>query len=293
MRCAKPLEFCGTGTRGQPGIVWQDQVGYTPGIGISLGTCIVSAWVTSLVVFACISGGVLLGILLRNTLPGHHLNSDTRDVVRLCTGLIGTIAALVLSLLIASAKNSFDTHSNQVQQLTANVIMLDELLAQYGPEAGAARILMQPAIVKLTDRIWRQDASDLDKGSPFEASSESKALLKKIQDLAPGNDAQRNIKNQATQVTTELAKTRFLLFADAKNSIPMPFLVVLVFWLTIVFASFSLFAEPNAFVASFLFIFALSAAGAIFLILDLGQPFVGLIQISSEPLRNAVAPGGP
>ncbi len=252
-----------------------------------------NAWVTSLIVFACISGGVLLGIFLRNTLPGHHLNPDTRDVVRLCTGLIGTIAALVLSLLIASAKSSFDTRSNQVQQLTANVIMLDELLAQYGPGASAARDLMRPAIVKLTDRIWREDASDIAKGSPFEASRETRELLKKIQDLTPGNDAERNFKSQATQVTTELAKTRFLLFTDAKNSIPMPFLAVLVFWLTVVFASFSLFAEPNAFVVSFLFVFALSAAGAIFLILDLGQPFVGLIQISSEPLRNAVAPAGP
>lgn len=252
-----------------------------------------NAWVTSLIVLACISGGVLLGIFLHNTLPGRHLDPDTKDVVRLCTGLIGTIAALVLSLLIASAKSSFDTHSIQVQQLTANVIMLDELLAQYGPEAGVARDLMRPAIVKLADRIWREDASDIAKGSPFEASRESKELLKKIQDLTPDSDAQRNIKNQAIQATSELAKTRFLLFAAAKNSIPMPFLVVLVFWLTILFASFSLFAEPNAFVVSFLFIFALSAAGAIFLILDLGQPFVGLIQISSEPLRNAVAPVGP
>jgi hypothetical protein len=252
-----------------------------------------SAWLTSLIVFACISGGVLLGTFLRNTLPGDHLNLDTRDVVRLCTGLIGTVAALVLSLLIASAKNSFETHSDQIQQLTANVILLDGLLAQYGPEAGAARMLIRPAVVKLTDRIWRQDSIDNDKGSAFEPISESKALLEKLQNLAPGNDAQHNMKNQAMQVITELAKTRFLLFADANHSIPMPFLVVLVFWLTIVFASFSLFAAPNAFVVSFLFIFALSAAGAIFLILDLGEPFVGLIQVSSDPLRNAVAPGGP
>ena len=70
-------------------------------------------------------------------LPGHQLSTEDKDVVRLGTGLIGTIAALVLGLLIASAKNSYDTQNSQVRQMTANIILLDNVLAQYGPEASA------------------------------------------------------------------------------------------------------------------------------------------------------------
>ena len=88
----------------------------------------------SVIVFACVSGGAFLGMFLRNRLPEQHLSGATKDVVRLGSGLIGTIAALVLGLLIASANSTFQTQSTQVQQLTADIILLDSTLAQYGPE---------------------------------------------------------------------------------------------------------------------------------------------------------------
>src|SRR6516164_9208815 len=109
----------------------------------------------------------------------------------------------------------------------------------------------------------------------------------------PETDAQRSLKTRALQITADLAQTRLLLFAQADSSIPMPFLAVLVLWLTIIFASFGLFSRLNPIVIAALFIFALSASGVIFLLLELGQPFEGLLQISSAPLRNALAPLGP
>jgi len=248
-----------------------------------------SAIALSCIAFACISGGVLLGMLLRTTLPEHHLSSDAKDVVRLGTGLIGTIAALVLGLLIGSAKSSYDTQSAQIKQMTANIVLLDNLLQQYGPETGAVRNLMRRGVVVLADRMWRENSSDLAKAAPFEASAASDAFYAKLQELSPQNDSQRSLQTRAIQTSTDIAQSRLLLFAQTDNSIPMPFLVVLIFWLTIIFASFSLFAQPNAIVIGSLFIFALSAAGAIYLILELGQPFAGLMQISSAPLRNALA----
>jgi hypothetical protein len=262
-------------------------------ISKNLETGIVSALVMTLIVFVCISGGALLGMFLRSRLPAHHLSSDAKDVVRLGTGLIGTIAALVLGLLISSAKDSFDTKNSQIKQLTANIILLDGLLAQYGAEARATREQMRPAIITMTERIWRQNVSHLGNAAPFEASHASEAFVEMLQELSPKNEAQRSLKDRAIQTITEIAKTRFLLFAQADNSIPMPFLAVLVFWLTIIFVSFSLFTKPNAIIVGSLFIFALSAASAIFLILELGQPFDGLMQISSTPLLNALAPLGP
>jgi hypothetical protein len=249
-----------------------------------------SAIALSCITFMCISGGVLLGMFLRNTLAEHHLSTDAKDVVRLGTGLIGTIAALVLGLLIASAKSSYDTQSTQIQQMTANIVLLDRLLAQYGPETGAARDLLRRSVVILVDRMWRDNNSDLAKTAPFEASAASEAFYAKLQELSPQNDSQRSLQARAIQISTDIAQTRLLLFAQTNNSIPMPFLVVLIFWLTIIFASFSLFARPNTIVIGSLLIFALSAAGAIYLILELSQPFAGLMQISGAPLRNALTP---
>ena len=246
----------------------------------------------SCIAFVCISGGALLGMLLRNALSGHHLSTDAKDVVRLGTGLIGTIAALVLGLLIASAKSSYDTQSSQLKQMTANIVLLDNLLAQYGPETETARNLLRRSVVILADRMWRENSSDLAKTTPFEASAASEVFYAKLQGLSPQNDSERALQARAVQISTDVAQTRLLLFAQTNNSIPMPFLVVLIFWLTIIFASFSLFAQPNAIVVGSLFVFALSAAGAIYLILELGQPFAGLMQISSAPLRNALVPLG-
>ncbi len=198
----------------------------------------------------------------------------------------------MLGLLIGSAKNSYDTQSTQIKQMTANIVLLDRFLEEYGPETGAVRNLLRRGVVILADRMWRENNSDLAKAAPFEASAASEAFYLKLQELSPQNDFQRSLQARAIQLSTDIAQTRLLLFAQMGNSIPMPFLVVLIFWLTIIFASFSLFAQPNAIVIGSLFIFALSAAGAIYLVLELGQPFAGLMQISSAPLRNALVPLG-
>jgi hypothetical protein len=242
----------------------------------------------SCITFMCLSGGALLGMFL----PGHRLSTDEKDVIRLGTGLVGTIAALVLGLLIASAKTSYDTQSTQIKQMTANIVLLDNLLAQYGPETGATRNVLRRGVAILADRMWRENSSGAAKAAPFEASDASEAFYARLLVLSPQNDSQRFLQARAIQVSTDIAQTRLLLFAQIANSIPMPFLVVLIFWLTIIFASFGLFAEPNRIVIGALFIFALSAAGAIYLILELGQPFAGWMEISSAPLRSALPPLG-
>jgi hypothetical protein len=213
-------------------------------------------------------------------------------VVRLGTGLIATIAALVLGLLIASAKSSYDTQSTQVKTLTANIILLDQELAQYGPQAREARDLLRRALGPLVDRLWQENATKAGRGAAFETTAAADAAFSKILELSPQTEAQRALKARAVQLTTDVAQTRLALFVQSDNSIPMPFLVVLVFWLTIIFASFSLFSRLNPTLIAMLSVFALSASGAIYLILEMGQPFSGLMQISSAPLRNALAPLG-
>jgi hypothetical protein len=246
-----------------------------------------------LIAFAIIFAGALLGVLLRRGLPGHHLSDEAKDVVRLGTGLVGTIAALVLGLLTATAKGSYDTRSTQVGLLTANIILLDQLLAQYGPETRPIRDLVRHAIDPIIDRIWGESASTTDAQAPFQATGASDVVYAQIQQLVPKNDLQRSMKERGLQMVTDILQTRLLLFVEARSSIPMPFLVVLIFWLTIIFASFSLFSRLNATLIAALFVFAMSAAGAIYLVLELSHPFAGLMQISSAPLRNALAPLAP
>src|SRR5260370_4384792 len=166
-----------------------------------------SAIALSCIGLACISGGVLVGTYLRRTLPGHHLSADAKDVVRLGTGLIGTIAALVLGLLIASAKSSYETQSTQVKQMTANIILLDRFLEQYGPETGAVRTLLRRSVPVLADRMWRENSSDLAKAAPFEASAASEAFYAKIHELSPQNDPQRPLQPRTIQRNPDLPQT--------------------------------------------------------------------------------------
>jgi hypothetical protein len=249
-----------------------------------------SAWLISLLVFAIIFGGALLGVVLRPLLSENHLQPDSRDVVKMATGLIGTLAALVLGLLIASANSSFDQKTNQVRQLTATFILLDDLLAQYGPEAVPLRTRLRQSIPPLADRLWHEQEVPAGKPVHFESSAQSLIFENELERLTPSNDAQRSLQSRAIQAFTEGAQTRLLLFAQAGGSIPTPFLIILVFWLSAIFVSFTLFARVNLVVLASLLICALSFAGAIFLVLELDNPFAGLMGISSETLRSALPP---
>jgi hypothetical protein len=242
----------------------------------------------SLAVFAAIFGGAMVGVMIRPLLSEQHLHSDSRDVVKMATGLIGTLAALVLGLLIASAKSSFDQKTNQVRQLTATVILLDELLMQYGPEATPARKLLRQGIQPLADRIWHEEEVPTGRSVRFESSAQSSAFEKELQQLSPGNDSQRSLQSRAIQAYTEAAQIRLQLFAQTGGSIPTPFLIILVFWLSAIFLSFTLFAQANLIVMAALLVGAFSFASAIFLVLELDNPFMGLMGISSDTLRNAL-----
>jgi hypothetical protein len=244
----------------------------------------------SLLVFVVVFGGALVGMIVRPLLSESHLQQDSKDVVKMATGLIGTLAALVLGLLIASAKSSFDQKTNQVRQMTASIILLDELLAQYGPDATPVRISLRQIIEPLADRIWNEQKAQPGKPLRFESSAQSLVLQNELERLSPTNDEQRALQSRAVAAYTDGAQTRLLLFAQAGGAIPAPFLVILVFWLGAIFASFTLFAKANLVVMASLLVCALSFAGAIFLVLELDNPFTGLMGISSATLRSALLP---
>ena len=202
--------------------------------------------------------------------------------MKLGMGLVGTLAALVLGLLIASAKTSFDTQNVELTEMSSRVVMLDRVLAHYGPEAKEARSELRSSVVHTLDTLFSNDASQLE-------STKGEALFDIIQGLSPKDDAQRSIKAQALGTILALGQTRWLIAEQRVNSVSVPLLVVLIFWLTIIFMSFGLFAPRNATVIVSLLVSALSVSGAIFLILEMYSPYAGLIHVSSGPLRAALA----
>jgi len=228
-------------------------------------------------------------MILRALLPEKHLSPETKDLVKLGMGLIGTMTALVLGLLIASAKSSFDTQRNGVAQLAGNVIMLDRTLARCGPDANETREMVRASVADMLRRTWPEE--DTESGQKAERSATEgkyEAVYDNIQELKPQSDAQRASQAQALKTAMDIAQARWLLFAQKGNSIPTPFLIVMVAWVTLIMASFGLFAPPNTTVFLTLFVCALAVSSAIFLVLELDRPLDGTIRISSAPIRNAL-----
>ena len=240
--------------------------------------------------FALAVIGISLGMFAQRWLPEAHLSSESKEVIKLSMGVVATLAALVLGLLVASAKSTYGSRESEINRITADVILLDELLVQYGDEAQTARQSLRKAIPAMVDRIWSEALTVPLQSTPFKATVEGEAFYQQAQKLQPNNDMQRTIKDRISQVATDLAQARLLLFSNLTSSIPFPFLAVLMLWIIILLAGFSLIAPRNATTFAALLICALSVSGAIFLILELDQPFSGVMAINSEPLRNALLP---
>jgi hypothetical protein len=246
-----------------------------------------SAWAIALATLVCAFGGAMVGHSLRTVLSGDHLSEDTKDVVKLVTGLIATLSALVLGLLIASAKSSFDAVNDGLEQAAAQVIVLDRLLARYGPGAKSVRTELRGVYAARVDHLLAggsmagsglvQDAGPIER---LEAS---------VRALAAADDEQRSMKMRAHQILADITQIRWLGFERSSQGTPRAFLVVLVSWLTAMFLSFGLFAPRTPVALIALAIGALAVSTAIFLIEEMARPLDGVISISAEPLRRALA----
>ena len=231
--------------------------------------------------FACLFGSGLLGVRFRAVLPENHLTTETKDAVKVGMGLVATMAALVLGLLVASTKGSYDVQKSEVTQMAAKTVFLDRVLANYGSESAESRdSSVAPSGMRSINMWPDKKSSQTAQLDPSVSSGE--AFFNSIQNLSPQNDVQRSLKSQAAQIATDLGQMRWLLFEQTETSISVTMLIVLISWLAIIFMSAGLFAPPNATVIIAVMLAALSVSGAIFLILELDMPFDGVIQISPK-----------
>jgi Protein of unknown function (DUF4239) len=236
------------------------------------------------ILFVVLVGAALLGRRAHRYLPEAHLSADSRDTVKLAMGLVATMTALVLGLLVSSAKDSFDTKRSEVIQMAAKVAFLDRMLALYGPESAEARGDLRAAIADAVKRIWPSDRRAPGQLAPSQQVGD--ALFVTVQRLSPRDDTQRELKALVVTLMVDLGQLRSLLVAQSIPSISKPMLIILALWLLVIFFCFSLIAPPNTTTMLALVASAFSVACAILLILELDQPFGGLIHIPSEPLIN-------
>jgi uncharacterized membrane protein len=243
-------------------------------------------------VFAFILGGVLFGVFIRSVLPEGHRSDESKFVMKLGVGLIATMTALVLGLVTASAKSSFDTRDQAVKNSAIDILTLDRILARYGPETKEIRSSFRRIVAERHDAIWTSGTSPPARPGiidPFEATAAIEGVADQIGALKPQNDAQRWLQTRAKNTIEELMKTRWMVAGTENISIPVPFLVAIVFWLAVIFAIFGMFAPRNATVLTALFLCALSVSIAVFLIMEMDTPFDGIIKVSDAPIRYVLS----
>jgi hypothetical protein len=246
----------------------------------------VSSIALACLVFACCLGAALIGLYLR--LPDHHLDSNSKDTVRLVMGLIATIAALVLSLLISSANSAYDTQASDLQQMSADIAQLDRMLLLYGPEAQEIRTMLRQSVAAAHERVWPADATQPANLDPAVGQAQADAFYAKLQNLTPKTAAQSRAQDTAWQLTASLVRMRLLMYEQLGGSVTWPLLAVLIFWVSVLFLGFGLFARSNVTVIVTTSVGAMSVAGAIFLILELNHPYSGFIRLSDAPIRAAL-----
>jgi hypothetical protein len=247
----------------------------------------VNAILVSSVVFAAVFGAALIGMTIRRALPEEHVGSDAKDIVRLTTGLMATMSALVLGMLVSSSKASYDASKNDVAGMSTEIVNIDRLLSKYGPETGEIRAEFRQVLEANLYRIWPNETS---RSVELRPGDSGEILMDQVDLLAPKTDKQAGLKAQVTPMIVGLRRSQWLLFLKSQQAaVPLPLLAVLVSWLAAIFASFGLFAPRTSTVVVTLALGALAVSSAIFIILEMSSPFSGVLRISPSPVIEALS----
>jgi hypothetical protein len=243
------------------------------------------------VTFLFTIAAALLASRIRAALPPEHVTKESQDAIRLGMGLVATMTALLLGLVTATAKSSFDTQAVAVRNAGTDIILLDRNLARYGPETQPTRELVRRSLAARIEATWPSNGE-----SPPAAASEpstappvAEEIENQILRLSPTTDAQRWFRAEALNLTKGVLRARWGIATGAGGAVPHAFLVVVILWLAMTFASFGLGAPRNATVITVFIAAALSVAAAVFLIYELDGPFDGILRVPSAPLRHALA----
>ena len=240
--------------------------------------------ISGLVSFAAIFGGALLGLFVAPRLPGHHRTSETQSAITVSVAVIGTLSALVLGLMITAANSSFTKRSEEVRELSLQLIRMDRNLRRYGPETEVARTQLREWAAAKIQHLFHENGPAV---SGEQAIEKLESVQDALLDLVPKDARQTHLRTLCLALSSTMIEARWGLETRSGHSIPTPFLVLLIFWLAIVFASFGLFTPRNYTTVVALLLCAMAVAGGIYLIEELDNPRTGLIQLPSDSMRKA------
>lgn len=239
-----------------------------------------------LLVAVCIFSGGIGGLYLHRFLPRDHLTRETQDVVKLGVGMLSVLASLVLGLLIATAKTSYDTTDQSIRNYAAELALLNETLRDYGGSASVPRNLLRDYTKGFLVQGWQKHGA-------LDEEETTRVLLEHVREsiraLKPVDAGQIALQQQAVEINMNLLRQRWLLIERQGPNVQRVVLVVLVSWVTIIFASFGMNAPRNGTVVAAFLICSLAIGASIFLILEMDRPLDGVMQISSWPVENALA----
>lgn len=241
------------------------------------------------ITLVCVFGASLLGMLLSTRLPAQHLDDQSKDTIQVVTGLMATLAALVLGLLTASSKGSYDHASAEFQQLATRTVLLDRALVAYGPETKEIRGLLLTRLRTRVDQLFPGPKETGPLNPLLARPLVIEDVESRLRSLLPAPDAKQAHIDRALQLVNDMERTGWgLTLEQSDRSLPMPMLVIVIAWLAGMFVGFGMLAPRHTTAVVALLIGALSVSAAIFLIEELNHPLDGIIHISGDPLRNAL-----
>jgi hypothetical protein len=240
-------------------------------------------YVFSVVVLLLILVSAALGSYVRLRLADHHFSEESLAAMRIAVGLVATLSALVLSLLISSGKSSLDLVTTALQHNSVAMIQLDHTLSQFGPSASGLR-----ADIKSDYERWLDFLFSSERGTTAEADSQQ--LLERTYEIQGRIDgpAQDKLRDHAIALWDDIFAGRWLALEHRRGLIPTPLIAVLVGWLVVIFGIFGFSAPRNWSMCVVFLLCALSATTAVFVVLDLDTPFRGMVNVSKTPMLDAL-----
>jgi hypothetical protein len=246
-----------------------------------------SPLIIGLIIFVVLAGSAFAGWWARQRLPTHQLNDETKSLVSVSMAVVGTITALVLGLLISNANTSFIARNAEVTMLSADILRLDQMLRLYGSEANPARGKLLQFAERKTNDLFPSSLRDVrvNNESTYEVLQQVEYLML---ELHPPDARRQWFLQQALLHAAKIGNTHWLLGQETGQGTPKAFVALVVFWLSLLFASFGLFAPRNLISGLTLVLCAIAVAGAVEMILELEQPFGGVLHISPLPMQQTV-----
>ena len=248
-----------------------------------------SSYAVALGAFVFIFGGAILGFLIQQFIPAHHFSTESKDAAKLGAGLVATLAALILGLLISSTKGTFDQVNSLINQVAANYIHLDRLLSDYGPVTAPIRTELKDGLALKIQQIWPEESLKTSSSMAFkETHSLLENITAEIATLHPNTPLQSSLQSSSLDLANQLLQERWMIEVVSEGGVPPLLLVIPVVWIGFLTFLYALFSPRNFTVITVLFFCSVSIAGAIFLINEMAGPMEGVIKVSSGPLRLAL-----